>query len=138
MLGDEYEAWIAAGSEELLPDHKCGTPLLYTGGTTGRSKGVTRSDQHRLVSSYSTVYRRWGDLARQPAKGRAMVSTPLYHALGNVIVQSAIARRQSLTILGRFDPEATLRAIDEGAITAMVPTQFIRLLKLEDEVKAKL
>ena len=42
-------------------------------------------------------------------------------------------------MLGRFDAEATLKAIDEWKpkSTVMVPTHFVRLLALPDEVKAK-
>ena len=138
VLGEEYEDWITSARDVLLPDHKCGAPLMYTGGTTGRSKGVTRSDQNRPASAYATAYGMWGELTRMPSTGRAMLMTPAYHALGNAVVQSTLARRHPLTILERFDPETTIRTIDEQSITttAMVPTQFIRLLKLDDDIKA--
>ncbi len=138
VFGDEYESWLATATEARLPDHPAGTPLLYTGGTTGRSKGVTRSDFDRPASAYATAYGRWGALTLQPESGRALVTTPLYHALGNAIIQSALSRRHSVHILGRFDPEGTLRSIDERRITttSMVPTQFIRLLKLDEDIKA--
>src|SRR5205814_581086 len=42
-------------------------------------------------------------------------------------------------ILGRFDAEATLRAIDEHRVetSVMVPTHFIRLLSLPEEVRRR-
>ena len=138
VFGDEYEDWIGSARDDVLPDHKCGAPLMYTGGTTGRSKGVTRSDQNRPASSFATTYSMWGELTKMPRSGVAMLTTPAYHALGNAVIQSTLARRHPLTILERFDPETTIRTISEQSITttAMVPTQFIRLLKLDDDVKA--
>ena len=44
---------------------------------------------------------------------------------------------QALAILGKFDPESTLAVIDEHKVTTgyMVPTQFVRLLRLPQDVK---
>ena len=137
-LGDRYEAWLADQSDEPTPDGLMGTPLLYTGGTTGRSKGVTRSDMNVPASKFATLAARFGSNLHMPAEGRGMLCTPAYHGLGFGVIQGTLGQRHSLSILPRFDPVDTLRMIEERSITAtaMVPTQFVRLLKLDDDVRA--
>jgi len=135
VLGAEYEEWIASASDAPLDDGQAGRPLLYTGGTTGRSKGVTRSDMNIDVSQYGQVAGRWGALTEMPMDGRALLCTPAYHALGYGLMQSALARGHSVEIQPSFDPIGTLKLIEESRITttAMVPTQFIRMLKATDD-----
>ncbi|MCP3939321.1 MAG: AMP-binding protein [Actinomycetia bacterium] len=135
VLGDQYETWLAGQSDAPLEDGPMGTPLLYTGGTTGRSKGVTRSDLGVPVSKFGTLAARFGQNLHMPAEGRGMLCTPAYHALGFGIIQGTLGQGHTLTILPRFDPVETVRTIEERSITvtAMVPTQFVRLLKLGDD-----
>ena len=137
-LGERYEAWLADQSDEPTPDGPMGTPLLYTGGTTGRSKGVTRSDMNVPASKFATLAARFGSNLHMPAEGRGMLCTPAYHGLGFGVIQGTLGQRHSLSILPRFDPVGTLRMIEERAITAtaMVPTQFVRLLKLDADVRS--
>src|SRR5205085_380066 len=44
-----------------------------------------------------------------------------------------------LVLLDRFDPESVLRMIEEHGVTStfMVPTQFVRLLRLPDVVRRR-
>jgi len=136
-LGDEYEGWLSEASDEPPSERQIGSPLLYTGGTTGRSKGVTRSDQAGPASGWSTLWAGWGRLVRMPTEGTTLASTPLYHALGMAALVSSLASGVPVVILPRFTPESTLAAIQQHSITsaAMVPTQFIRMLKLADDVR---
>lgn len=136
-LGDEYEAWLSDASDEPPSERRIGSPLLYTGGTTGRSKGVTRSDQSGPASDWRTLWAGWGQLVRMPGEGTTLATTPLYHALGMAALVSSLASGVPVVILPRFTPESTLAAIQQHTITsaAMVPTQFIRMLKLDDEVR---
>jgi len=138
-LGAEYEAWLDAAGDALLTDRQAGSPMLFTGGTTGRSKGVTRSEQAADIAAWPDLWSRWGTFVRMPADGTALVTTPLYHALGTAVLGSALAKGVPVVIAGRFDPEATLALIERHRITSgpMVPTQFIRMLKLPDEVRAR-
>ena len=136
-LGDEYEAWLSDANEQPPSERSIGSPLLYTGGTTGRSKGVTRSDQAGPASNWCTMWAGWGRLVRMPTEGTTVSTTPLYHALGMAALAASLASGVPIVILPRFTPESTLAAIEQHSITsaAMVPTQFIRMLKLDDEVR---
>lgn len=138
VLGPDYEEWLAAASAEPPTDRQIGSPLMYTGGTTGRSKGVNRSDQNVPASRFADVWPGWGRLVRMPAHGRLLATTPLYHALGSAALVAALGSGVPVVIAERFTPESTLALIAEHRITSMVmvPTQFVRLLKLDDEVRA--
>ena len=138
VLGPDYEDWVTAQSDGVLPDGPAGAPLQYTGGTTGRSKGVLRSDQRVLASESTAGAARWGALVGMPESGRALLCTPAYHALGGGIIRATLARSHSLAILPEWDPDVLLRTIEERRITsmAMVPTQFVRLLKLPTEMRS--
>ncbi len=118
-------------------ERSVGTALLYTGGTTGRSKGVTRSDTDGNASDWSRFYGGWGRLVRMPPAGVTLVSTPLYHALGMAAMAASLSTGVPVVIEPRFTPEGTLAAIERHGITsaAMVPTQFVRMLKLDEDVR---
>lgn len=139
VLGQQYEAWLAAQTDRPLPECPLGNPLQYTGGTTGRSKGVVRSDQHGKASDFAALVGGWGTLSGMDSNGRAMLATPAYHALGGIMVRGTMTRGHTLDILPKWDPEELLRTIQDRQITttAMVPTQFIRLLKLDPEIRSR-
>jgi long-chain acyl-CoA synthetase len=130
-------AWLSDASDTPPSERGVGSPLLYTGGTTGRSKGVTRSDQAGHASDWRTLWAGWGRLVRMPTEGTTLSTTPLYHALGMAALIASLASGVAVVILPRFTPESTFTAIEQNSITpaAMVPTQFIRMLKLDDEVR---
>lgn len=137
-LGSEYERWLAAASAAPLDDGPLGVPLQYTGGTTGPSRGVIRPEsQGRRASEFAAVSNRWATLTGMPDDGRTLLATPAYHTLGGAVLRSAMARGVPLSILPKWDEVAVLRTIAEQQITttAMVPTQFIRLLKLDPVVR---
>lgn len=139
VIGGGYEEWLESQSDAVLPNGRLGGPLQYTGGTTGRSKGVIRSDSAGTAAQFASLFGGWGGLVRMPDAGRALLTTPAYHALGGAIIRAALARNHDLAILPGWDPEGVLDLIARRRITstAMVPTQFIRLLKLPEEVRAQ-
>ena len=47
VIGSSYGDWRDAQSDAVPANDIAGSPLLYTGGTTGASKGVLRPDQDR-------------------------------------------------------------------------------------------
>ena len=75
----------------------------------------------------------------RPFDGAHLVSTGMHHAGCQSFYLGALHVGQPLAILGRFDAEQTLAAIERHAVTTayMVPTQFVRMLKLPPEVRAR-
>jgi long-chain acyl-CoA synthetase len=67
------------------------------------------------------------------------VATPLYHLMGNAVAMTTFGVGGSVYILPRFEPEALLALIEREKIThlGMVPTLFVRLLKLPEATRRK-
>ena len=138
-LGADYESWLEAAGDELLTQRASGSPLMFTGGTTGKSKGVTRADLAGPVGAPIAAFAGWGSLVRMPDHGTTLITTPLYHALGSAVLAASLAKGIPVVVAPRFDPLVTLELIERHRITAtpMVPTQFIRLLKLDDDQRSR-
>ena len=134
-----WEAWLAEQpadpADEGLPPRP---NLLYTSGTTGRPKGTELPPNS--FAGGETVAEHLANFANDPlaALGLHLVVGPMYHA-GPLAGARLLAAGVCSVILGDFDAEKTLSAIDEykAGNTVMVPTHFIRLLALPDEIKAK-
>lgn len=132
-LGEPYAAWLDSAGDALLEQRPSGSPMMFTGGTTGKSKGVNRAAHAGPVGSSITVMSGWGSLVRMPDAGTTLITTPLYHALGYAVLSASLAKGLPVVMAAQFDPLGTLEAIERHRITAtpMVPTQFLRLLKLD-------
>jgi long-chain acyl-CoA synthetase len=135
-----YEEFLAGGSAEEPADQSLGVPMIYTSGTTGRPKGVSRT----MLSPGAPVItiQLIGDVFAQmfsiPEGGRSLLVGPVYHSAqwlwsyGFLNVGRSVVMRQS------WDPAEALALIDEYKITNvhLVPTQFVRLLRLPEETRA--
>ncbi|MBA2529405.1 MAG: AMP-binding protein [Euzebyales bacterium] len=101
--------------------------LLYTGGTTGLSKGVTLT-HHNLVSNAFQA-RLWVPDIQAGAENVLCV-IPFSHAYGlTACLTLGILSAATLTLLPRFDRAQVLRAIDKRRPTLFpgVPTVFAAL-----------
>jgi long-chain acyl-CoA synthetase len=107
--------------------------LLYTGGTTGQSKGVMLSHAalHYVGSAAYTS-------SHIDGINRSLVTLPLSHAYGLLVTVSSFhsVERDLAVLLRWFDPEAALTAIQDHRLqqTAVVPSMLQALLAqpLED------
>ncbi|MEV7965497.1 AMP-binding protein [Sphaerisporangium sp. NPDC088356] len=101
--------------------------LMYTGGTTGRAKGVMLSH-----AGLWHVSRAAHDLTYRPGVDRAIVPVPLSHSYGLIVTIAAMHAPEPLhTVLMRwFDPKAFLRLAAEHRVQygAVVPTMLQELL----------
>ncbi len=122
------------------PDRQLGVPIAYSSGTTGQPKAVVRPGAGRkidptLAADASTLFGRAFQF--QPLTGVHLASAGMHHGGCQGFYLGALNVGQALAIQGKFDPEETLAIIDEHRVTTgyMVPTQFVRLLRLPLEVK---
>ena len=70
---------------------------------------------------------------------RAFVSAPLYHSAPNLYALQVALNGALLVVEPRFDAEATLALIERYGLTNLylVPTMFVRLLRLPAEVRQR-
>ncbi len=136
-----WAQWLAASRNDDPPADMAPLPnLLYTSGTTGRPKGTPLPPT--MFAGGATVAEHLANMAERAqlmgGGGTQLVVGPLYHT-GPLSGARLLAAGLPLVILGRFDAEATLAAIEEHRIrsTLMVPTHFVRLLALPEDVRAK-
>ena len=111
--------------------------LFYTSGTTGRPKGVDAPPA--LFRGGRTVEEYFATCATPNAAiGTHLVVGPLYHA-GPFAATRNLMGGAPVVVMGRFDAEATLAAIDRYQVNGvfMVPTHFSRLLALPAEVRQR-
>ncbi|MHC3004439.1 AMP-binding protein [Gordonia sp. GN26] len=133
-----YEDLIADHPDTLPADRVLGGAISYSSGTTGKPKGVLRPLPALEPSAAANAMSTFGRAFRfLPFDGVHLVSTGMNHGGCQGFYLGALNVGQALAIGAKFDPEDTLRMIDEHRVTTayMVPTQFVRLLRLPQEVR---
>ena len=134
-----WDEWLRdAGAGEVRPEITPRPNLMYTSGTTGRPKGVELPPT--MFAGGATMVEHVAALAQQGLAqyGTHLVVGPMYHT-GPLSGVRLLATGIPVVILERFDAENVLRAIEtyRTESTVMVPTHFVRLLALPDEVRGK-
>jgi malonyl-CoA/methylmalonyl-CoA synthetase len=98
--------------------------ILYTSGTTGRSKGAMLSHDN-LASNAFTLKDHW----RFTADDVLLHTLPIFHTHGLFVGTNVVlASGASMRFLPRFDVEAVLAALPMSTVMMGVPTFYIRLL----------
>ncbi|MEO7706937.1 MAG: AMP-binding protein [Caldimonas sp.] len=113
-----------------LPDPDSLSTLQYTGGTTGRAKGVELS--HRAVAV--NVAQREALLPTATDDERVLAITPLFHVYAvSMGLYLAANCRATLVVVARYRPEAVLEAIGRHRITLLgaSPTILVGLMGCE-------
>lgn len=109
--------------------------VIHTSGTTGTPKGASRNSSAAgvgaLADLLSVVPYSRNDIIVLPA--------PLFHSFGLATFTFGTALGSTFVLPEKFDPEETLRAIDEHKATAcsLVPVMIKRILTLDDETKSR-
>jgi long-chain acyl-CoA synthetase len=135
---ERYEDLVAGQPSTEPDDRSWGTPISYSSGTTGQPKAIARADvagdPSVIADSMKLFCRAFQFL---PLEGVHLVSAGMHHGGCQSFYQGALTAGQALTVMGRFDPEGVLQQIERHRVTTayMVPTQFVRLLRLPREVR---
>ena len=98
--------------------------ILYTSGTTGRSKGAMLTHGN-LHSNAATLVETW----RFGASDELLHALPIYHTHGLFVATNvALLAGASIRLLPRFEPDAVLRGLATATVMMGVPTFYTRLL----------
>jgi len=137
--GDSWSDFIAASPPLAAPPKISRGSMIYTSGTTGRPKGVRRKPptQEQMDAVAQQIGALWGLLPDPTAV--VLMNGPMYHSAPAGYGMSAIRHQMTTVLQPRFDAEDMLRLIEKHRVTHMhiVPTMFVRLLRLPDAVKRK-
>ncbi len=127
-LGTMTYEELESGSELALVDRDPQdlAALLYTGGTTGRSKGVALTHAG-LDASGAAAY-----AAGPPGPVRSLLPLPLAHAYGLLVAVAGLhAREPDASVLMRwFDPAGFVALVEQHRVqtSALVPSMLQLLL----------
>ena len=99
--------------------------ILYTSGTTGRSKGAMLSHDNLASNSLALV-----DYWRFTDKDVLIHALPIYHTHGLFVASNVtLFARASMIFLPKFDPELIIKLMARATVMMGVPTFYTRLLQ---------
>lgn len=135
---EPYEDIVAAQSPEPLAEEWEGMDMLYSSGTTGRPKGIRRAlaglpfgapDSIALLGQFM-----WG-----LNQDTVYVSpAPQYHSAPLRFCMAMHRVGATVVIMEHFDAREMLVLLERhrATMTQCVPTMFVRMLKLPEEVRS--
>jgi long-chain acyl-CoA synthetase len=134
---EDLEPWMSRQRPYDGPKLPQPQSMIYTSGTTGQPKGVRREAPTPAQAAAAEAMR--ARVYGLKPGVRALLPGPLYHSAPNVFALRAGRLGGALFLMPRFDAEGLLRLVQEEAIDTvfMVPTMFVRLLKLPAAVREK-
>jgi acyl-CoA synthetase (AMP-forming)/AMP-acid ligase II len=123
----------SAPDSDLKPPPDKARFVILTSGTTGTPKGAQRSSPDGLLAVAAL-------LDRIPYRSREtmMIAAPLFHSWGFFHFVMSLPTASTIVLRRRFDPEGTLRAVQEhrAQVLAVVPVMLQRILQLPEQTLA--
>ena len=114
--GDQHTPAISAADDLAA--------ILYTSGTTGRSKGAMLTHGN-LLSNAQVLHQAWG----WRADDVLVHALPIFHVHGLFVAShGALLAGAKMVWFSRFDPRAVVARLREATVFMGVPTLYVRLL----------
>jgi malonyl-CoA/methylmalonyl-CoA synthetase len=105
--------------------------ILYTSGTTGRSKGAMLTHGN-LLSNAATLKDYWGWTATGGPTGQGDVlihALPIFHVHGLfVAIHGALINGSKMIWMAKFDPKRVIAHMAKATVFMGVPTLYVRML----------
>ena len=131
---------LAAMPASPIADERAGVDMLYSSGTTGQPKGVKLPlpEDPAIDQANALVGLTMMAFGIKP-DSVYLSPAPLYHAAPLRWSMTIQKLGGTVVVMEKFDPELALAAIEKYQITdsQFVPTHFVRMLKLPEEVRRK-
>ena len=145
MVGDArtpYKSFEAARADmpiTPIADQAAGSDMLYSSGTTGRPKGVKPALTGLPIDAPVGLASMAQALFQFPDACIYLSPAPLYHAAPLRWCMSVHRLGGTVVVMEKFDPEQAMALIEKHACDCgqFVPTHFVRMLKLQPEVRAR-
>jgi acyl-CoA synthetase (AMP-forming)/AMP-acid ligase II len=137
---DALDVEVLINRHEPIADVRRGGDALagifYTGGTTGRPKGVMLSHANILTSVFGSAATR----NPLPAGARTLHVAPMFHIAGCATWAETVSMGRTNAFLARFDPVELAKAIERYQIsdTLLVPTMMQALVDSPDTLSVDL
>lgn len=134
-----WEQTVAALPAEPIVEEAPGRPMLYSSGTTGVPKGIDHGRRAGTILDEHPYEPWFRDFYGFDANTVFLSPAPLYHAAPLLFSLTVSRMGGTVVVMERFDAEQCLTVIERYRVTQaqLVPTMFVRMLRLPDEVRAR-
>ncbi|XP_061357165.1 probable CoA ligase CCL10 [Gastrolobium bilobum] len=131
LIGEAEKVSVSANGDVLQSDVAA---LLYSSGTTGRSKGVVLTHRNFIAASLAVT----ADQDRDGERNSVFLCfLPMFHVFGlSIITYSQLRRGSAVVSMGRFELEKALAAVEKFRVTHLyvAPPVMVELVKQRDVV----
>jgi len=132
-----WEQALAAQPARRITDESAGGDMLYSSGTTGRPKGVFSPPDSSAIDASTPLIEMNRKAYGVDPETRYLSPAPLYHAAPLRFTMTVMRLGGTVVVMEHFDAEQYLELVQKYRIThsQLVPTMFVRMLKLPPEVR---
>ena len=136
---DSYEETRDRFPAEPLAEEIEGTRMLYSSGTTGRPKGVRYKIPRQIVGAQPLEMGMMTAVWGMDEHAVYLSPAPMYHSAPLFYCMSTMRLGGTVIVMEQFDPEQALALVERYRVThsQWVPTMFVRMLKLPDDVRSR-
>ncbi len=137
MTREEWRAALDRQPQGQIADEAPGFHMVYSSGTTGRPKGIRLPLPEGEVTASHQLAEQIGGRYGLGPDDTYLSPAPLYHTAPLAYTTAAHRLGATVVVMPKFDAEEALKAIQDHRVTMtqMVPTMFVRMLKLSETVR---
>jgi long-chain acyl-CoA synthetase len=136
---DSYEETITRYEGAPIKYNMSGKPMYYSSGTTGQPKGIVWDVPDYPVGTIDPTMEAAFSLFRINEETIYLSTQPLYHSAPSAFALTILQLGGTIVLMEKFEAEKALSLIEKYRVThsQWVPTMFIRMLKLPEEIRSK-